>query len=305
METAQEYEVRYQRLVTQANGRPEALNQVAARTSNTRTYFCNRAAIAYVCWQRLQLAQRLLSSETGIEAAKVAAARDAEWHLEALKAIQPGCPIVLGKREKRRSKRQSLRRLPDNWRTTLPKRLTAHHRDGYWVTALTGCRPCELKKGVKLERRGNVLQVTIEGAKVTADGGHKIRRQEWDLDASNKLLRAVLTLMAGASAMTVTCLDGFSRAIKDAGKRIWPKRPSLSAYSLRHAISSDLKAMGWTPEEIALFLGHAVTKTQSMYGAAGQGGGGAVGLRTVSGSRPVKDNRRPPPAARRKGPRML
>jgi hypothetical protein len=276
---------------------------VAAVTCNTSTYNGNHAAISWVCWTALEATKRIFDSNAATDV-KADAARDVEWYLDALEAIDAGCPVPQDYREKRCSKRQSLRGLPKDWRKLLPQKLTAHHRPGYWLTALCGCRPAELKKGVRLQRFGNVLQVTIVGSKVTADAGHKERRQEWDLDGGNDFVDEVIALMKGESKVTVKALNGFSRAIKDAGKRIWPRHKPLSAYSLRHAISSDLKADDWTQEEIALFLGHAVTKTQSAYGASRQGGGGgAVGLRSVSGSRPVRDNSRPPP--KKRGPRML
>ena len=42
----------------------------------------------------------------------------------------------------------------------------------------------------------------------------------------------------------------------------------LSGYVYRHALASDMKADGATREQIAMALGHAVTKTQDTYGRA-------------------------------------
>ena len=61
----------------------------------------------------------------------------------------------------------------------------------------------------------------------------------------------------------------------------------MSGYVYRHAMASDLKADGFSREQIAMTLGHAVTKTQDAYGRAI---GGVPGRRrlAVEAAREIK-----------------
>ena len=61
----------------------------------------------------------------------------------------------------------------------------------------------------------------------------------------------------------------------------------LSGYVYRHALASDMKADGATREQIAMALGHAVTKTQDTYGRA-VGGGAGKRIFSVTAAREVK-----------------
>ena len=68
--------------------------------------------------------------------------------------------------------------------------------------------------------------------------------------------------------------DAFSAALARAGAQVLRGAERLSGYVYRHALASDMKADGATREQIAMALGHAVTKTQDTYGRAVGGGAG-------------------------------
>ena len=158
------------------------------------------------------------------------------------------------------------------------------------VAALTGARPEELRTA-KFQRFEDGLRVEIKGAKVSATKGQEWRRFTLKNDGTSEFAHlfakaAKEWLKAEKEWLTVDLPDGvkdypdaFSAALARAGKKVLPKAERMSGYVYRHALASDLKADGFTREQIAAALGHAVTKTQDAYGRAV---GGSAGKRSLS-----------------------
>lgn len=151
------------------------------------------------------------------------------------------------------------------------------------VAALTGARPEELRTA-KFQRFEGGLRVGITGAKVSATKGQAWRMFTLKNDGSSEF--AHLFEKAKKEWLTVDLPDGitdypdaFSAALARAGKKVLPKAERMSGYVYRHALASDLKADGFSREQIAAALGHAVTKTQDAYGRAV---GGKAGKRALS-----------------------
>ena len=177
------------------------------------------------------------------------------------------------------------KKYPD-WRERLWLRLAEIESpwlDHTAVAALTGARPDELRKA-NFQRDGDTLKIGIEGAKVTEKSGQPWRMFTLKNDRSHEF--AHLFAKAGASWKTVDMPEGvtdypdaFSAALARAGKQVFPKADRMSGYVYRHALASDLKADGFTREQIAAALGHSVTRTQDAYGRAA---GGSAGRRNLS-----------------------
>lgn len=177
------------------------------------------------------------------------------------------------------------KKYPD-WRSRLWLRLVeikSPWLDHTAIAALTGARPEELR-AAKVAREGNILRVRIEGAKVSESKGQPWREFALKNDGSHEF--AHLFDKAGASWKVVNLPDGvtdypdaFSAALARAGRQVLAGAERMSGYVYRHALASDLKADGFSREDIAAALGHAVTKTQDTYGRAV---GGSSGKRSLS-----------------------
>lgn len=62
----------------------------------------------------------------------------------------------------------------------------------------------------------------------------------------------------------------------------------FSAYSVRYQLKADLLADGWSPEEIAMAMGHSTVRSGTAYGRGGRSGGGGVKPLAIKALRPVK-----------------
>lgn len=173
-----------------------------------------------------------------------------------------------------------------NWRELVWARLV--HLKSPWldhtaIAALTGARPEELRTA-KVRKTASGIEIGITGAKVSDEKGQPWRLFEIGNDGS--LEYAHLEANVGAAWKDVHLPpgvtdypDAFSAALARAGAHVMPKAERLSGYVYRHAFASDMKADGASKETIAKALGHAVTKTQDVYGRAL---GGTAGRRLVS-----------------------
>lgn len=181
------------------------------------------------------------------------------------------------------SKRHTLKLLPDDWRQQVVDRAQSSdtYRDALSVLALTGCRPLELEWGVCVSLDFPHAVMRILGAKGTDVAGQPWREIKVDykalapslLDAAQR--NAEVWVRVGSTA-------GLRNAVRDWGKALWPKGPSLCPYHFRHALAEDLREAGWTAEEIGAVLGHRVSETSAAYGRKRREGQGRGGVRPVT-----------------------
>lgn len=292
----------------------EAIDLTKYQTTST-TFYAYRAAVRYHAATR---GQEALQAYDAAKKAKDDAASAEAWQrvlyaaadlkthagsvpgLSALDLHKAGAGTESGpakaKREGRRAvaKRETskltaansiAKKYPD-WRERLWGQLVEFKSpwlDHTAVAGLTGARPEELRTA-KFQRVNGLLCIEIQGAKVSATKGQEWRRFTLGNDGSSEF--AHLFNKAGASWQKVGMPDGvkdypdaFSAALARAGQKALPKADRMSGYVYRHALASDLKADGFTREQIAAALGHAVTKTQDTYGRAT---GGSSGKRKLS-----------------------
>lgn len=189
-------------------------------------------------------------------------------------------------------KRASVSSLPRDWRDRIWNSTPPQDRDAVSVTAVTGLRPSELEKGVRIWRTEDGLKFRIYGTKVDNARGKgqphrdlRISRSELEksvegrhlLDAQKSDLRLV-KLQGNAKAFTARMHRTSIRAMAEAGERVSP-------YTYRHAFSARLKAEGRDEKEIARAMGHQADRSQQAYGRRSQGnyaGGGTITSATAA-----------------------
>jgi len=204
-----------------------------------------------------------------------------------------------------------LKYLPGNWREQLYKKLEGSKYElAYLVEAISGCRPGELEKGVKVIcKESGLLTIRVDnGVKVTAQKGQPWREITYRVDQS-PLVRALYEVcrkVAPDTEKIETVVDiekttNWRAALSSAGQKLWPRlKFRVCPYHLRNAAASDWKRAGLSEEEIPAALGHCVNKTSSLYGQSqiGQGGSGLCPVE-VRAARPVLNTRTPSPQVNR------
>ena len=160
------------------------------------------------------------------------------------------------------------------------------------VAALTGARPEKLRAAQIRKNSHGALEIRIAGAKVSDTKGQPWRIFTFGDDASHEYAHLAAKTGAGWKVVDLPpgvtdYPDAFSAALARAGAQVLRGAERLSGYVYRHALASDMKADGATREQIAMALGHAVTKTQDTYGRA-VGGGAGKRIFSVTAAREVK-----------------
>lgn len=201
-----------------------------------------------------------------------------------------------GVRVKRHSKKYLLAALlkRGDWSEKIFEALPDHYKQLAAVMSLTGCRPSELVKGVQISLTDEKLFFVIRGTKVTGLSGQESRLLV--IDMSSPAARFLAEQMEGTNPITVALKNqkSFAEALAAAGKKAFPRlRGRVSPYVWRHAFSSNLKSSGLLPEQVAVALGHRVTRTQEHYGRHSHGCG-TVGLVAVHASTEIRDTQRDP-----------
>jgi len=156
------------------------------------------------------------------------------------------------------------------------------------VSAITGCRPAEVLKGIDIKRNGSEISFKILGAKVGDGRGQSERILHFYLDKykDNESMNFILSQLKN---------DSFSykpdeKLYNSLRQYLYTQHRTFSLYTLRHRVASDLKASGVDEFTIAAFLGHRVTQSQEFYGYARSGSGG-IAVAGVECSDPVKANK--------------
>lgn len=302
--TREGYVREYNRLVDPDGSAPEGLWSAICTTNSKSTYRRRLAAVAYCC--RLQLSEALRKQDQAQRAGDIQSlhlfASQIEWALEVLKIInnfKGTCPLPAATR--RKSKRSDLRKLPNDWRELLYKKLEhSKYRLPYLVEAISGCRPGELEIGVKVTCTKTTLIVRIDnGIKVTKNKGQPWREITYSIDKnSHNLVKALhnACMELGSEACTLIQIDKASNwraALSAFGRSLWPKLTfRICPYHLRNAAASDFKRSEVSDEEVSAALGHCVDKTVSLYGQH-QVGRGSSGLRpeTITAARQILKTR--------------
>lgn len=194
------------------------------------------------------------------------------------------------------SKRGTLHKLPQDWRTRLVANTITAAVPAVLVSMLSGCRPEEPAMGISVSVLDDQhLIITINGAKVTEHNGQPWRKLTYDVSLSDQAAQLWRIAARRGGNLVVkreprTFHKNLERACEKAGL------PGISAYTCRHYFASQLKSVfGAAKDKIAMALGHASTATQQVYGTKQQGRKGGLALVGVSAARAVRTPDRPHP----------
>lgn len=304
--TIEDYRATAKRLIESGQFEADAILQCAADTRSTRTWFKRRAALK---WAGRHALIRLLAEQDQLQRQLRTSPGDnslrKRWlslinHITTYTAIVDrmpvSCPIPKVDRKSRHSKRRDLAGLPDDWREQLILRTPKYYLP-LLVSAATGCRPSELKKGVSLAVQSGVLIAIVNGAKVTSLTGQPWRESSWTLPRGGLVgqLADIVTERGGEIEVKINDPKQFSTAVRDAAHRLWPNRKTtITPYCFRHAFSSDLKGAKVALEKVAAGMGHAVDTTAQQYGSAKQhrSGGSNVAPDKIEAAREVRRKRK-------------
>ncbi len=301
----------YNRLVGDDGADPQKLWSAICDTQSKSTYRRRVAATMHCC--RIQLQEALRQQDAAqragdMESLKLQASAIKEL-LELITIIEKNrgqCPLVNTMR--RKSKRSDLKYLPSSWRNQLHTQLEgSKYEISYLVEAVSGCRPGELEKGVKVifSKETGLLTIRIDnGIKVTDHKGQPWREIIYQMD-QNPLVRALFEICvkdAQSREITTTIVDvekttNWRAALSSAGQRLWPRlKFRICPYHLRNAAASDWKRAGLCDDDISAALGHCVSKTSSSYGQfqIGQATGGLSPIE-VRAARHILQTRNPTP----------
>ena len=270
--------------------------QAAADTQKKATFFVRRAAIMHFCRDIIERGLRAqdqiqrggLDDPAQKEAwvAQVMALKNA-LNLAEKAPAEP--PVHLVKR--RQTKRVDLFKLPENWREVMISRLPKY-REAAAVSAISGCRPAELVKGIEVSATDGMLKIRILGAKVSQNSGQEWRELSFGLPSANPLAVILGRIALEKGGQTVVKIDdakAFSGAVREAGKRAFPQfGRTVTPYSFRHQVASDLKAAE-LGDQISAALGHLVSDTRGSYGEWGAGNG-SMAPSAITAARAIKND---------------
>jgi integrase len=291
--TTEQYEKVFIRLINGCSTANEVLEK-ARQTTKNNTWFCYKAAVLFWSNYREHVADEALDLSrvpAEIQALSQSFLSDLD------KAFQAAPPIPKETREPRHSKRKDMRGAPSNWRELLwDEPGLKKYRLHYALSAVTGCRPGEFGENFLVKLSSTDILFVMQGLKVRACSGQPVRGFRYQLSDANAFVSEIVSKVEalpkndqGLVKIEPVDTKAFSAAIKRASRRLGlGGETGLSAYNLRHAFASDLKAAQKTRAEIAKALGHASEKTQSCYGQAGMSKGGGVVPDRIHATRAVK-----------------
>lgn len=271
-------------LLSRAGDAKGGLTEVVQGTSSKNYYFKCLAALRFHCY--VQLDHLMTMSQQASQEADYLRLRydltDLLAQMQAVAAIQHQGHIT--QRSKRKSKRLALKGLPPDWREALcDSARRSKYAQALMVMALTGCRPAELRLGIKVWAEHDVqlgkdlICFHVTGSKVKGKQGQPNRWICYDAHDPHPLVAAMKAhLDAQASPVTPVSnanANNLTVEIRRRAARLWPNhQQTVTAYCFRHQWSADTKYLN-DGESVSRGLGHASAKTRRHYGTASQASG--------------------------------
>ena len=199
-----------QSLLRRAKAAQDGLIGVVCDTRRPSTFQKRMSALRFTLQQRqLELLGSIIEPVSDDQAQRHIAAFD-----EQIACVQALLELrrrgLGGLRALRNSKRRALSGLPHDWRVQLCKRGRAgRYGAALLVAALTGCRPSELERGVKVWQTQDAATQAIEihfevaGAKVKREQGQPHRRLTYAAGDTHPLLSMIKALLPGTAETPV------------------------------------------------------------------------------------------------------
>lgn len=276
LKTEEEYSKIFQRL--------EANNFENFYEGSQRYFYKKKAAASYCITKMLESYTPILDKneleDKMIE--QIINKADSYIHIYHSYCKNTGVSPVKRKPPTKNSKRLSISRMNDYWREQIWAECeNPNYRGAVAVMDLAGIRPCELEKGVLVERQedSSYLTITIKGGKIGEEGknGQKVRTIKVDLSTDcyrgspkDYLLNHCFENGFFKIKTHPKRLNDYVRRISE---KLWPRKINhIAPYSYRQQTSPDIKKDGFSKKKTAKTLGHRSTRSQKNYGTARQGG---------------------------------
>ena len=180
--------------------------------------------------------------------------------------------------ENSNGKREALDGRDPEWRDKVFAQVEARDKNAVAALALTGARPAELSKGIKVERTQEGATFTVQGAKFGANRGTESRTvsiSNSELEKSSEGLHIQQKFAPGKTGTIKADGTAVSARLGAAGERAdIGGEKAVSGYDYRHAFSARNKQnTELTAEARAEAMGHRSIESQGAYGRAAQNGG--------------------------------
>jgi integrase len=194
----------------------------------------------------------------------------------------------------RKGKRTGLFSLPEDWRQKMVNAsVGSEYHLALMALTLTGLRPAELEKGVRVELTAEGhLAFTVCGAKVTAIAGQPMRQIRMYVgDPVTRRLALHLQATGGKDGIVVSVSDArkFCDDVRALSARLFKRcKYVASPYSFRHAFSADMKTQNVSPQDLAMMMGHVTERSQRGYGSRNQGRSPFIIIHSVTAKMPVR-----------------
>ena len=269
--------------------------EIAKDTKAVKTYFRRRASILHGI--RAQLFVELGAQDACQRKGDIAG------RLEAIKKIRVTMECfnaaintkAIEERVRVKTKKRSIAGLPDDWQLAVADTVPKAWRLRTLVAAVTGARPQEIEWGVPVVIDGDVMTLTVKGAKVTTVSGQEVRKIAYRVPSGDAVIDTLYQAAQDAGGSLMVDLGGMkpvsmTTAIRRAAEKLWPDRPiTITSYSLRHQKAADMKASDMSRDDVSAALGHCASQTKTRYGHPNQSRG--IVAPTVKATRAIKQNR--------------
>ncbi len=181
---------------------------------------------------------------------------------------------LLPTQPRRRTGATRLRFHPANWQAELVAGAPPGLRTGLLILALTGCRPCELARGIEfmIGAPASDVRLTLDvlGAKCDQHRGQPIRTFQFLAEDVRPAVTELIGALHAFQLRTSTAIFRFAKVsnqIRERARKLWPGHQALpSAYSFRYAFRQHMALLGATRAEIARAMGHRSVLSSLSYG---------------------------------------
>lgn len=154
-----------------------------------------------------------------------------------------------------------------------------------WIRSgvLSGLRPIEWSNVEIKEDENNNIFLIVKNAKNTNNRSHGVNRTIDLTFLTNKdesIIKKHVKLAKGfhGNDLWKKYYEGCSNLLRTLTRKMWPNRKKYpTLYTFRHQFSANIKASGYTPNEVAALMGHASDQTaqehygKKRYGKSGKG----------------------------------
>lgn len=275
-------EEEYEKIACRILSRPGGLTGLSSADRRKRTWFKIRAALRWFLSSTIIDDMERIESLPDSEQEKILSGAEAVLRAMTMGSLsRPASFDPAHERKENKSKRKTLRSFPAAWPEQVFSSSPESLKPAVAIHYLSGCRPEELSKGILVLKSPREITFVIQGAK-TYEKSDGLRIGQGERRITVKLISDLEKIMADSlknEGVIIYKKEAVRVGLWRLSKTLFPHhaRP-ISAYSFRHLFSARLKKSGADESEIAVAMGHASVKTQSMYGTSRQSSGRKISI---------------------------